>query len=76
MRYGSWWAVQWQPAISAGFHLEPRWWLRTNSGVCYGPYLDLHLGPLVLSVGRNPIYAGEVDLLKSYARGGLNGDRH
>lgn len=77
MRYGSWWAVQRHDSpINFGLHGEWRWWLRTNSGVRYGPYLDVHLPWLVLSVGRNPIYAGEVDLLKSYARGGLNGDRH
>jgi hypothetical protein len=46
----------------------------TNGGVRYGPYVDLHVGPVIASVGRNPIYAGEIDLLQSYSRGGLNGD--
>lgn len=71
MRYGGWWAVQWQPGISLGVHLEPRCRV-TNAGVRYGPYVDVHAGPLVLSVGRNPIYAGEIDLLRSFSRGGLN----
>lgn len=74
--HGAWWAVQWHPSISVGFHLEPRWTLRTNSGIPYGPYLDLHLPCLTVSIGRNPIYAGELDLLKSYSRGGLCANCH
>lgn len=73
MRYGAWWAAQWQPGISLGVHVELRTRV-TNSGVRFGPYIDVHVGPLVLSIGRNPIYAGEVDLLQSYSRGGLKAE--
>lgn len=74
MRYGSWWAVQWgsDRLLELGVHIEWRWWLRTNDGTRYGPYVDLHLPGAVLSVGINPIYAGETHLKASYSRGGLN----
>lgn len=78
MRYplwGSWWAIQRNAGFSLGLHLD--WQSRVcGSGVPFGPYLDLHIGPFVLSVGRNPIYAGEIDLLQSFSRGGLNAREH
>lgn len=73
MRYGSWWAVQRNAGLGLGLHFELRTRV-TNAGVRYGPYLDLHIGQAVLSIGRNPIYAGEVDLIQSYSRGGISGD--
>jgi hypothetical protein len=76
MRWGAWWAVQTAASIgpfSLGVHVELRA-RHTNAGVRYGPYLDLHLPFCVVSVGRNPIYAGEVDLLQSYSRGGISAD--
>lgn len=73
LRYGSWWAVQWSTdSLGLGIHVEPRI-RRTNAGVRYGPYVDLHLPMLVISFGRNPIYAGEVDVVQSYSRGGVRG---
>lgn len=74
MRYGSWWAVQWgwDRVSSLGIHVEFRARV-TNEGVRYGPYLDLHVPGAVISVGVNPIYAGELDLIQSYSRGGLRG---
>lgn len=75
--WGSWWAIQWDPAraFELGIHLDPRR-RRTNEGIPYGPYLDIHLPGVTISVGRNPIYAGELDLVRSLSRGGLNADRH
>lgn len=76
MRWGAWWAVQTARSIGPvnfGAHVELRA-RATNAGVRYGPYLDVHLPFAVVSVGRNPIYAGELDLLRSYARGGVNAD--
>lgn len=70
MRYGRWWAVQRHAGLSLGVHLELRA-RRTNAGTRYGPYVDLHVGPFVVSVGVNPIHAGELDLLTSFSRGGL-----
>jgi len=76
MRWGSWWAIQDRTCgWSLGLHLEPHTH-RTNAGVAYGPYLDVHVGSRVYSVGRNPIYAGEVALLSSYSRGGLHDSSH
>lgn len=68
-------AIQWDAGrlLQVGVHVEWRWWLRTNSGVHYGPYIDFHLPLLCVSIGRNPIYSGEWELLKSYSRGGFRG---
>lgn len=76
MTYGPLWALQWglDRLLSIGLHIEPRS-RRTNAGTRYGPYLDLHLPGLVLSVGINPILAGELDLIRSYSRGGIRGER-
>lgn len=74
MWYGPWWAVQ-PNGLSLGLHLELKR-RRTNSGIHFGPYIDLHLPGAVFSVGRNPIYAGELDLIRSYSRGGKRADGH
>jgi hypothetical protein len=76
-RYGSWWAVQWgwcPGPVNLGLHVELRGRRTGREGVRYGPYADLHLPFCVISAGVRPIYAGELDLLVSYARGGLNAD--
>lgn len=73
MRYGRWYAVQHVGSgLSVGLHVEPRT-RQAQDGPLYGPYVDLHLGKLIVSFGRNPIYAGALDLLRSYARGGIRG---
>lgn len=61
--------------IEIGLHLELRRRV-TNAGVSFGPYIDIHLPFVCVSVGRNPIFAGELDLRASTSRGGLNGDDH
>ena len=76
MRYGSWWSIQHRTCgWSIGLHYEPHTH-HTNAGIPYGPYLDVHFAHWVFSVGRNPIYAGELELLVSYSRGGLNANCH
>jgi len=71
MRWGRWWAVQRNGGFSLGLHIDP-FTHRTNDGTKYGPYLDLHLIQWVVSVGVNPIYAGELHLKASYSRGGIS----
>jgi hypothetical protein len=73
MKWGSWWAIQTNSGLSLGIHLEPRSHM-CSSGTRYGPYVDFHILCFVVSVGRNPIYAGEFHLLRSYSRGGLSGN--
>ena len=54
VRYGRWWLLQWSfvGTLSLGIHVDP---LRRVSGRGpYGPYVDLHLGPLALSFGYHP----------------------
>lgn len=77
MNYGPWWAIQWNLSrtISLGIHIDFSSH-KTGSGIIYGPYMDLHLPCLILSVGRNPIYSGEIELLSGYSRGGLNGNNN
>lgn len=72
MRWGRWWAVQRNGGFSLGLHIEFQKH-NTNSGIPYGPYVDIHLAQWVLSFGRNPIYAGELHLKASYSRGGISG---
>lgn len=77
MTWGRCWAFQSASTIgplNLGVHVELRRRV-TAAGVHYGPYIDLHLPFCVISAGRNPIYAGEIDLIRSYSRGGLDGDR-
>jgi hypothetical protein len=73
MRFGRWWAFQMHAGLSLGVHLELRA-LRTNAGTRFGPYIDLHVGPFVFSLGVNPIYAGESDLIQSFSRGGISAE--
>lgn len=75
-KYGSWWAIQYGlERIEIGVHVEP-FTKVTNSGVKYGPYIDIHLPFVTLSFGRNPIYAGELHLKTAIHRGGLNANDH
>lgn len=72
-RWYAWWGPEWAIQIdfarpfAFGFHVEPRT-QRTAEGVTFGPYADLHLPFVVLSVGRNPIHAGDLDRALSYAK--------
>lgn len=72
MRWGRWWAIQWGwgRLLELGVHVEPRR-CRNNAGLSFGPYIDLHLPGVTVSIGNRPIYAGELDLLRSTSRGGL-----
>lgn len=77
LRHGRWWMVQWTLDywFSLGVHLDlkPRRCART--GERYAPYVDLHLGCLILSFGVNPVRSGELESVISVSRGG-NGDTH
>jgi hypothetical protein len=66
-RYGNWWMVQWawDGWFSLGIHMDFRH--RRRAEFSYGPYVDLHLGVLILSLGWRPVYAGELDLHTSVA---------
>jgi hypothetical protein len=66
-RYGRWWMLQWafDGWLSFGVHFDFRH--RRRSGFSYGPYIDFHLGVLIVSLGWQPVYAGEIDLKTSVA---------
>ena len=66
--YGNWWMIQWaiDGWLSFGVHIDFRH--RNPSGQhSYGPYIDFHLGVLILSLGWRPVYAGDIDLRNSTA---------
>jgi hypothetical protein len=78
MRHGSWWAllpVQ-GGCLSLGLHVDTRRRRTGKTRTRYGPYVDLHLGRVILSLGVNPVYAGRDDLDAHHARGGVDGDCH
>lgn len=73
--YGRWWMVQfcWDRWLSLGIHADFARRL-TRGGLTYGPYLDLHLGPLILSAGNRPVLSGELERSVSVSRGGIPAD--
>jgi hypothetical protein len=72
--YGRWWMVQlvldgW---VSLGVHLDFKH--RRYSAGTYGPYVDLHLGVLILSLGWHPYLSTDLERCASYSRGGKHFD--
>lgn len=59
--------VQWalDGTFSLGLHVDPK--LRISELGPYGPYLDLHVGPVVVSFGNHPARAGDYARLASSA---------
>lgn len=57
VRHGAWWMVQWSldGTLSLGVHIDPL--RRQSADGQYGPYADLHVGPLVISIGYHPARA-------------------
>jgi len=75
LRYGRWWMLQWSLNwwLSLGVHVDLKQ-RKDHRGRSFGPYLDLHLGCVILSLGWNPAYSGELERLVSTSRGGLDGN--
>ena len=72
LKHGSWWMVQWSVDgwVSLGVHLDCRHRYRAD-GQCYGPYVDVHLGCVIISLGHHPQFSGELEKSVSVSRGGL-----
>jgi hypothetical protein len=68
LAWGSWWSVVFalDRTFSFGVHVEPR---RLHNR---GPYVDVHLPALCVSLGRWPVYQGSLESQRAYARGGLS----
>lgn len=66
VRWGRRWMVQWalDGTFSLGVHIDPRRRQFGNEGRTYGPYVDLHFGPLALSVGHHPARAWNHSLMR------------
>lgn len=61
--HGSWWTWQWcwDGFFSLGIHVDFRRRFTGSTLDPYGPYLDIHLGPAILSLGYWPVRSiGEV----------------
>lgn len=71
-RYGSWWCIHYalDRTFALGIYVQP-WQGMTGSGLPYGPYIDVHLPMLILSVGVNPVYANDPEFIARYGRAGL-----
>lgn len=71
-RYGRFWAVQWVigPWVSLGVHLDLSHHV-DGRGRHFGPYIDLHLVCVTVSLGYNPIYSGDLERALSISRGGI-----
>lgn len=77
VRYGELWMVQWQFSwwVSVGAHFDPKRRRVAGgpyAGQTYGPYLDLHLGAVILSLGWHPYLTGEIQNTSGIARGGIS----
>jgi hypothetical protein len=59
IRHGKWWMVQWHFGgwISFGIHIDPIKRRTGRSGIRYGPYMDVHILWMILSIGFNPYYS-------------------
>lgn len=55
--HGRWWAAHWcwDGFFSLGVHVDVKRRYAATDGARYGPYVDFHVGPAVLSLGVNPI---------------------
>jgi hypothetical protein len=63
--FGRFWMVQFalDGTISFGLHIDPIRRHTDRGG--FGPYLDLHLGPVIVSLGNHPSRAADDRWLSS-----------
>jgi len=79
IHYGRWWMLQWSwnGWLSLGIHVDfrhrPTDTPELRPG--YGPYLDLHVGPAILSLGNRPVYTDAEEAQLTTCRGGVIADR-
>lgn len=77
IRYGTCWMLQWQANwwLSFGVHLDPKQRRVAGgrfAGLHYGPYIDVHLGFVIVSLGWRPYLSGELVNESGIARGGFS----
>jgi hypothetical protein len=72
-RFGKWWMVQWlwpfDGWLSFGIHIDLKPRRRPDNGERYGPYMDVHAGIVILSLGYNPYHGVDYER-GSVGRGG------
>ena len=59
--------------LSFGIHLDFKH-RHDVFGHSFGPYMDLHLGVLILSLGWHPYLSSDLERVSSVARGGTYPD--
>lgn len=72
LSHGRWWMVQacFDCWFSLGIHIDLKRRTEALTGKRFGPYLDLHLGWVIISLGFNPVYSGRWHQFVSIGRGG------
>lgn len=72
LHHGRWWMFQWSwnGWLSFGIHFDFRCRPVGEWG-SYGPYVDIHFGPAILSLGNNPVYTAPEEMRSSVCRGGM-----
>lgn len=75
--HGAWWMVQWQfdGWASLGVHLDLKRRYTAREGIAFGPYIDLHLGCFIVSLGVNPRFSQDLDSPR-LLRGGVRASEH
>lgn len=72
LHHGRWWMFQWSwnGWLSLGVHLDFRR-RPVGDNKTYGPYVDVHFGPYILSLGNNPVYTAAEEFRIAGGRGGI-----
>jgi len=74
IKSGRWWMLQysWNWWLSLGIHVDLRHHPTDTPELrpAYGPYVDLHVGPAILSLGNRPVYTAVEEAQLTTCRGG------
>ena len=56
--------------FSLGIHIDPRRRFAANAKEWFGPYIDIHLACVIVSLGFNPVRSGVIEGHIGIGRGG------
>ena len=62
IKHGKWWMIQWafDSWISLGIHIDFKHRIASVTGEGYGPYIDFHIGFIIVSLGNKPYYSSVI----------------
>lgn len=74
IHYGKGWLVQWcfDWWFSLGIHIDLKRRIANHTDIAFGPYVDFHLGFVIVSLGYNPVLSGTLATKTSVSRGGID----